>query len=249
VPQVVMLVLAIPMMPLDVFFDLEHLPTARAEPGLLSQDRSTKGRRRPQRQLAVTVLEVGRPGGVKRLGRAFALEGALWFDCRPHAEQLLAGGRSGKAPRCSPVREKVALHDPAPGLVRVPALGPAIHSLPAKGVELGEGLATDTVARRVRPAPQDGGEGLNELRGRGPSGWLTEGAPLVHEGLPAGWAGSNPQLSHLAIRSVVFAPGLPSAVKALRAGSKDGLLRRAPPAPFEEQGGNSRQDDFFESLS
>ena len=63
----VMLVTAIPMMQLDFFFDLDHLPTTQAESVLLSQERSTKGRRRPQRQLAVTVLEVCLPGGVKRI--------------------------------------------------------------------------------------------------------------------------------------------------------------------------------------
>jgi hypothetical protein len=46
IPQLVILVLAIPMMQLDVFFDLDHLPTARTEPVLLSQDLSTKRRRR-----------------------------------------------------------------------------------------------------------------------------------------------------------------------------------------------------------
>jgi len=38
----VILVMAIPMMQLNVFFDLDHLPTAWAEPVLLAQDRSTK---------------------------------------------------------------------------------------------------------------------------------------------------------------------------------------------------------------
>jgi hypothetical protein len=42
-------VLTIPMMQLDLFFDLDHLPTAWTKPVLLSQERSTKGRRRPQR--------------------------------------------------------------------------------------------------------------------------------------------------------------------------------------------------------
>jgi hypothetical protein len=32
VPPLVILVIAVPMMQLDFFFDLDHLPTARAEP-------------------------------------------------------------------------------------------------------------------------------------------------------------------------------------------------------------------------
>ena len=180
-----MLVIAIPMMQLDFFFDLDHLPTTRAEPVLLSQERSTKGRRRPPRPLAVTVLEVHLPGGVKRIRLAFDLEVALRFDCLPHSEQLLAGDRISEAPRFSRVMGKVALPDPASRLVRVAALGPALPSLPDKGVELGEGLATDTVALIVRPAPQDGAEGVDELCWRGTSGLLTESADLGHEGLQA----------------------------------------------------------------
>ena len=42
VPWLVILVVAIPMMQFDFFFDLDHLPTARAEPVLLVQDLSTK---------------------------------------------------------------------------------------------------------------------------------------------------------------------------------------------------------------
>ena len=239
-----MLVMAIPMMQLDFFFDLDHLPTTRAEPVLLSQDRSTKGRRCPQRQLAVTVLEVGLPGGVKRIGLAFDLEVALWFDGLPHAEQWLAGGRIGKAPRFSHLREKVALHDPAPGLVRVTALGPALHPLPDTGVELGAGRATESGAVIVRPAPPDGGEGSEELRGRSTSGLRTESADLGHEGRQAGLAGGDPPLGRFAVRALRFAHGLPKEVKARREGSKDGLLRREPHAPCAEQGGHARQEDF-----
>jgi len=227
-----MLVIALPRMQLDFLFDLDHLPTTRAESVLLSQERSTKRRRRTPRQLAVAVLEVGLPSGVERIGLAFDLEIALRCDRLPHPEQLLAGDRISEAPRFSRARGKVASHDPAPGLVRVTALGPAIHSLPDKGVELGEGLATDTVAMLVRPAPQDGGEGINELLGRGALSLLTEGPDLGREDLQAGVAGSNPQLGRLAVRSLRFAYDLPSEVTALRAGSNDGLLRREPHAPF-----------------
>ena len=41
ISQVIVLVVAVPMMQFDFFFDLEHLPTAQAEPVLLSQDRKS----------------------------------------------------------------------------------------------------------------------------------------------------------------------------------------------------------------
>ena len=40
-----------------------------------------------------------------------------------------------------------------------------------------------------------------------------------------------------------------AAVKALREGSNDGLLRRESHAPFAEKGASARQDNFFEYLS
>ncbi len=185
VPQLVILVVAIPMMQLDFLFDLNHLPTAWAEPVLLAQDLSTKGRRRPQRQLTVAVLEVRLPFGIERIGRALDLEVALRADCIPHPDKLLAGSRIGKSPRFSFAMRKVAVGDPAPGLVRVPALGPAIHPLPDIGVQLSEGLATDTMAMVVRPTPEHGVEGIDELLWRGALDLLTESPDLVLEGLEA----------------------------------------------------------------
>ena len=209
VSQLVILVVPIPMMQLDFFFDLDHLPTAQAYPVLLSQDLSTKRRRRMQRQSAVAILEVGLPGGVKRIGLAFDLEIALRFDCLPHSEQLLAGDRIREAPLFSRLRRKVAINEPAPGFARVTALGPAIHSLPDKIVELGEALTTDTMPMIVRPTPEQGGEGIDELLWRGTCGLLTEGTDLGREGLKAGLAGSNPQLGRFAVRALMFAQGLP----------------------------------------
>ena len=43
--QMIILVIVIPMMQFDILLDLDHLPTTRAEPVLLSQDLSTKRRR------------------------------------------------------------------------------------------------------------------------------------------------------------------------------------------------------------
>jgi hypothetical protein len=131
------------MMQLDFFFDLDHLPTARAKPVLVSQECSTKRRRRTQRQRAVTVLEVRLPGRVEGISLALDLEIALRCDRFPHPEQLLAAARISESPRFSHAMGKVAVGAPAPGLVRVPALGPAIHPPPNKVVELGEGLTTE----------------------------------------------------------------------------------------------------------
>jgi hypothetical protein len=69
------------MMQVHLLVDLDHLPTARAKPVLLSQDSSTKRRRRPQRQLTVTIVEVCLPCGIERIGGTLDLEIALRFDC------------------------------------------------------------------------------------------------------------------------------------------------------------------------
>jgi hypothetical protein len=171
----VMLVVTIPMRQLDVFFALDHLPTARAKPVLLSQELSTKRRRRTQRQCAVALLEVCLPGRVK-----------------------------------------------------------GIYPLPDEGVQLGEGLATDSVAMIIRPTPQAGGAGIDELRWRGTPGlltedtdlvfeglivpllrpiflliWLTEGADLVFEGLGASRAGGELEFGWLTSGPLRFTYGLP----------------------------------------
>ena len=125
VPQLVILVLAISMMQFDFLFDLDHLPTARTESVLLSQELSTKRRRCLQRQFAVAVVEIRLPSRIKGVGCALDLEIALRFDRLPHSKQLLAGSRIGKLPRFSLAVRKVAVGNPAPALVRVPALGPA----------------------------------------------------------------------------------------------------------------------------
>src|SRR5712692_4577669 len=197
------------MMQLDFLFDLDHLPTTRARPVLLAQEHSTNRRRRPPRQLTVAVLEVRLPFGSERIGGALDLEIALRTDCLPHPDQLLASGRIGKPPRLSFIVGKVAVGNPAPGFVRVTALGPAIHPLPDKGVQLGEGLATDHIAMIVRPAPEHGVEGIDERLWRGAPGLLTKGPDLVLEGLEASLAGSNLQLGWRPVRPLGFAYGLP----------------------------------------
>jgi len=203
-----MLVVARPMMQLDVFFDLDHLPTARAKPGLLLQECSTKRRRRVQRQLAVAVLEVRLPSGVERIGLALDCEIALWFDRCPHPEQLLAAARISAAPRFSRAMGQVGVGEPAPGLVRVTALGPALHPPPNKVVELGEGFTTEHMTVIVRPAPQEGVEGLDELLWRGTPGLLRQGPDLGRESLEAGLARCDLELSPLPSWPLMFASGL-----------------------------------------
>jgi hypothetical protein len=178
------------------------------------------------------VLEVRLPFGIERIGCAFDLEVALRADGLPHPDELLTSGRISEPPRFSLARGKVAVGEPASALVRVPALGPAIYPLPDTGVQLGEGLATDDMAMVVRPAPQDGGESLDELLWRGALSLLTEGADLVLEGLEAGRAGGDLEFGWLAVGPRRFAYGLPSAVKTLRDGGDNRLLRRELHAAF-----------------
>jgi len=92
--QVIVLVVAVPGMQFDLLFDLNHLPTARAEPVLVSQARSTKWRRRTQRHPLVAGTEVSFPVRIERVGLTLDLEVALGLDALPHPEDLFAGGRS-----------------------------------------------------------------------------------------------------------------------------------------------------------
>src|SRR6266850_4339865 len=208
VPQLVILVMAIPMMQLDFLFDLDHLPTARTEPVLLSQELSTKRRRRLQRQLTVAVLEVRLPGRVEGIRLALDLEIALRCDHFLYPEQVLAGGRISKPPHFTFAMGEVAVNDPPSGLVRVSALGPAIHPSPDKIVELGEGLTTEHVAMIVRPAPQNGAEGVDQLFWCGTPGLLTEGPDLVLEGLEARRARGDLEFGSLAVWALALAQGL-----------------------------------------
>jgi len=230
VPPWVMLVVAIPRMQVHLLVDWDHLPTARAEPVLVAQEWSSTRRRRPQRQRAVAVLEVRLPGRVEGISRALDLERARRCDRFPHPEQLLASSRVSEAPRFSRTMRKVAVSDPAPGLGRVAALSPALHSPPDKVIELGEGLSANHMALLVRPTPEHGGEGLEELCRGGTPGLLTEGPDLSREGLEASRARSNLPRGGLVVGPLGFAHGLPSEVTALREGGKDRLLRREPPA-------------------
>jgi hypothetical protein len=141
---------ALPLMPLDFFFDLDHLPTARAAPVLLSQDHSTKRRRRTQRPPRVAGTEVHLPVRIERVGCALDLEGALGLAALPYSEDLLAGGRIGAAPPLPRLVGTGAVGEPAPGLIWVAVLGPAKQPPPPEVVQPEGGLATDGVANGLR---------------------------------------------------------------------------------------------------
>jgi hypothetical protein len=223
VPPLVVLVVAVPMMQFDFFFGLDHLPTAQADPVLLLQDLSTKRRRRTQRHPLVAGAEVGLPVWVERVGLTRDLEVALGLDALPHPEDLRAGGRIGEPPSLSLAMGKVAVSDPAPGLVRVAQLGSAEQPPPHETVPPEKGLAAEGVAMVVGPAPQQRVEPL-DARCRGSThGSLAQGADLVLNGLEASRAGFDVQLGWLAITPVMFAPGLSQEVEALRKGGMTGF--------------------------
>ena len=187
--QVIVLGVSVPVMPFDLLFDLHHLPTARAEPVLLSQARSTKGRRRTQRHPLVAGTAGGFPVRIERGGLTLDLEVALGLGALPHPEDLFAGGRSGEVPTLPRLVGQVALRAPAPGLVGVAPRGPTEQPPPHQAVEPEKGLAAEGVARVVGPASQDGVEPSEERFRGGPRGLLAEGADLGLEGVEAGRAG------------------------------------------------------------
>jgi hypothetical protein len=208
VAQLVILVVTIPMMQVQLLFDLDHLSAARAEPVLLSQQSCTKRRRDAQRQFAVAVLKVPLPDRVEGVGFGFDLEIALRFDRLLHPDHLLAGEPIGEAPSLSRLVGKVALGVPASGLVRVGALGPALQPSPDKAVEPSKALTPDPMAMVIGPAAQDRVEGSDERFRGGTPGLLTKGPNLVLESLEASLAGGNAQLGWLAVVPLVVAQGL-----------------------------------------
>ena len=101
--------------------------------------------------------------GIERVGVPLDLNVALRFDLLLYAQDLLAGRRISEPPGLSLPMGKVAVGDPAPGLVRMAALSPAIQAPPHEAVQLGEALATEDIAMIVRPATEEGVEGIDEL--------------------------------------------------------------------------------------
>src|SRR5712692_7387734 len=104
---------------------------------------------------------------------------------------------------------KVALDDPASRFVRVAEFGPAVEPSPDETVQLCKRLATDDVAVVTRPAPEDRVECLDEVCRCLPGGLVTEGFDLRFDSLHTGLTGRNLQLGRCAMRSDIFAYGLP----------------------------------------
>lgn len=77
----------------------------------------------------------------------------------------------------------------------------------------------------IRPATEEGVEGIDELLWSSTRGLFAAGADRGREGLEAGLARSEPQFGRFPIAPLVLAHGLPSEVKALGEGSEDGLFR------------------------
>jgi hypothetical protein len=204
----VMLVGAIPVMPVELFLTLEHLSADKAPPVLLSPDLGTKHRRRSQRPLAVTVLTVRRPGRIEGIGVPCDLDVALRFAHLPNADDPFSGGWIGEPPGLPRLMGKVTRCYPAPGFVRVAPFGPPREPPPYKIVELGERLATDNRAVLVRPPAQHGVEGRDELGRSVPRGLLTEGFDPRLECLEAGLAGRHLERARLAMGSLRFAQRL-----------------------------------------
>ena len=181
--QPAILVVAIPVMQFEIRLALDHLSTDGTTPVLLSQDLRATWRRRLQRPLSVTVLEVRLPGRIKGVGVALHLDMALRCDGLPHADDLLTADRIGEPPGFPHLMGEVALGDPAPGFVRVAPSGPPLEPSPDDVGEFGERLATNHMTMRVGPTPQNGVEGIDERCRGTPRGSLTEGFDLGDEGL------------------------------------------------------------------
>src|SRR5262245_58678494 len=209
--QLVMLVMTIPVMQFESLLTLDHLSADGAEPVLLFQDVCATWRRRLQCQLSVTMLEVRLPGGIKWVGVALHLDMTLRCNSFPHANHLLPADRIGEPPGFPRLMREVPLGDPTSGFGRVAPFGPPIESSPDEIVEFGERLATDDVTVIVRPTPQDGVEGIDELcRGTACASFTdTESFDLRFEGLEARLARRDLQLGRFAMGPLMFAEGLP----------------------------------------
>ena len=203
--QLVILVMAIPVMQFEALLGLHQLSTNGTPSVLPGQDCGAKCRRRLQRQVPIAVLEVRLPVGIEWVGVALDLDIALRFDRLPNADDLCTGDRIGEPPGFPWLMGKVALYDPAPGFVRVVSFGPSIEPSPHEGVELGKRLATDAMAVIVRPAPQDGVQGVDEPCRGTPRGLLTEGFDPGGECLETDLARRDLQLGRFAVGPLIFA--------------------------------------------
>ena len=205
----IMLMGAIPVVQCEGLLALDDLSAERTASGLLLQEFGTKRRGRLQRHLSISILKVGLPVGVEWVGVALDLNMTLGFDRFLYTDDLFASRWISQAPGLARLMGKGALGDPAPGFVRVAELGPAIEPSPDEAVEVRKRFATDAVAVVVRPAPQDGVERSDEVGRCGTGGLVTEGFDLRCDGVHTGLTRRNLQLGRFAIRSGIFADGLP----------------------------------------
>jgi hypothetical protein len=98
IDQLVILMLAIPMMQFESLLVLDHLSADGTEPVLLAQDIGATWRRRAQCQLPVTVLEVRLPAGIEWIGVPLDLQMTLRFDGLLDTEVPCAGVGIGDPP-------------------------------------------------------------------------------------------------------------------------------------------------------
>ena len=167
--QVVRRVMSIPVMPFESLLTRDHRSADGAEPVLVCQDGCATWRRRVPCQVSVTMRDVRLPGGITWGGVALHLDRTLRLHSVPHADHLLPAGRIGEPPGCPRLLRAVPLGDPSSGVGRVAPFGPPREASPDAMVASGERLATDHVTGRVRPPPQDGGEGTRgAVPGYGP---------------------------------------------------------------------------------
>jgi hypothetical protein len=209
IPHAVVLVLTIAMLQFKHIVKLYHLVADWTKTLLLAQHLRTTASRPLRRQIAVAVLEVRLPARVKGVGLPFELALTLRGDRRLYPQNLFPGRGIGKAPGFTRVMRKVALSDPAPRFLRVALLRPSVQSPPDECIKVAKGLATETMAVVVRPAPEYGIQGVAELGGSGALGFLAEGADLGFDGLQTGRTGSNLELGRFVWGPLVFAECLP----------------------------------------
>ena len=221
----IMLVVAIPVRQFEGFLGLDDLSADRTASCLLVQEVRTKRRGRLQRQLSIPRLAIGFPVRVEGVGVVLDLDVTLGFDRFVYPDALFAGRWISKAPCVPWLMGQVARSDPAPGVVWVAKFGPPIQPSPHEAVELGKRLATDDVAVLVRPAPEDGGQRIDELCRCSACGLLTERFDFGGDGLNTRLAGSNLQLGRFAVWSGMFTDRLPYKVKALSEGGHDRFVR------------------------
>jgi len=105
---------------------------------------------------------------VEWVGRPLDLEVPLLFDHFCDFDQAVACRRIGEVPTAPIGAQKVALGDPAAGLVRMAALAPSVDAAPHEAIDFGERLGANPMPMVVGPASEYGVELVDELVRRSP---------------------------------------------------------------------------------